>query len=251
MTTPANPTADEKPGNTPANPANPNPGAPPSGDPVELVPAAAAAPAIDDGEVIETGDPGLDLALDFFRKAGVGKDHPALKHARETGKFDLLRATLKEKGDAAKGFEKYVEVAEAAAERERSSQQAARNKARQIVFDAAGGEAKWAEIKAWAEKKADPGELQEINAAIRAGGIAAAKTVEWLRGLYDQEKGNGGANGAPKSALKEGAARGESSPDGGPLSPEQYRAAVREAQRKGARGAELDALAARRRAWRG
>jgi len=63
----------------------------------------------------KTGDPGLDMALSFIGKLGIGPDHPAIVAARQ-GDFAFIKAELAGRGDKAQGWEQYLSLAEKAFE---------------------------------------------------------------------------------------------------------------------------------------
>lgn len=194
-----------------------------------------------------TGDAGLDVALAFFAKAGIGKDNAALKHAAETGDFALLKAELATKN--LPGWEQHVALAEQAEGRIKAKAESTKAEAKATILKAVGGEEQWVAIRDWAAANATPDERKEINAALAAGGFQAKAAAEYLAARY--------AKAGPKDAkpaMKPGASS-LPAPNGSALSPRQYAAEVEKlAQKVGNHrvtdSPEYKALQARRLAWR-
>jgi hypothetical protein len=194
-----------------------------------------------------TGDAGLDVALAFFAKAGIGKDNAALKHAAETGDFALLKAELATKN--LPGWEQHVALAEQAEGRIKAKAESTKAEAKATILKAVGGEEQWVAIRDWAAANATHDERKEINAALAAGGFQAKAAAEYLTARY--------AKAGPKDAkpaMKPGASP-LPAPNGSALSPRQYAAEVEKlAQKVGNHrvtdSPEYRALQARRLAWR-
>jgi hypothetical protein len=171
-----------------------------------------------------TGDVGLDVALDFVGKLGLGPDHPAMA-ATATGDFSLIKAHLATMGDKATGWEQMVALAEAANTRATTAATATATAVSAAVHSVAGGEAEWNTIAAWAAINADPAEKQAINAMFDAGPVQARAAATMLLSAY---------NAAPGTVVKPAAATtGTASAAGtattnGPLTTRQYSDAVRD-----------------------
>ena len=194
------------------------------------VPAVPVAPVIpeDTGAVAyePTGDVGLDMALDFVGKAGIGVDHPAMKAAAQ-GDFTILKATLAAKG--AKGWEQFVALGEAAYEKvsKTEADKAAASKA--AVYKEAGGEEAWKEVQTWASANATPEEKAEINRLLNQGGLAAKGAVKYLVDAYSRAT-NVVVN--PRDPLANAARGGADTGANAPLSPRAYADAVQQLNNK-------------------
>ena len=197
MTTPA---TEVQPSNQPAVPAAPvTPPSPPADDvSVELdIGAADDAEGGDSGEPLieapegqtvqynKTGDPGLDMALGFIGKLGIGPDHPAIAAARQ-GDFSFIKAELAGRGEKAQGWEQYLSLAERAFENAQKSAQESTAKTKQIVEQAVGGADQWVAIQSWAKANAEPEERAQINSMLNQGGLAAQAAAKLLSELYNQ-----------------------------------------------------------------
>lgn len=239
---------------TPAtNPATPPvepavPASPLTLDPA--VPPVATPPATSEGvefEYTPTGDPGLDLALDFVGKHGFGPQDPAIQAAQK-GDFSALEAALKAKGDKAKGFERFVALAKQSFESGKAKREASEATAIKVVHEAAGGEANWKAIQTWAAANAEPEERAQINAALAAGGLTAKFAVQGLAALFAQAQ----KNAPPASAVKPGA--GAAPAATGHLTSREYSAEVQKLRNtlgtKLETSAEYKALVSRRQAAR-
>lgn len=160
-----------------------------------------------------TGDAGLDMALTFIGKAGIGPDSPAVL-AAQSGDFSVLKALLAEK--AIPGWEQYVALGEAAYKRTAEADAAKAAEGRAAIFKEAGGEEQWNAVKAWAGENATPEEKADINKQLAAGGLAAKTAVRYLVSLYERasnvvqepKDATTGAGKAPKAA--------------GPMGPREY-----------------------------
>lgn len=222
----------------------------PNPDDLQLVdPAQQALPEVN----VETGDPALDIALNFFVKAGVKLDDPVLKAASESGDFSLLEAKLATMDPSkARGWEKHVELAKGVHSKLAEAEKAKVAATTKLIHDAVGGEKAWADIKAWAAANAEPAERESVNAALKAGGLQAKAMAAYMRDTFLRK------TGAPKDptasvstpGAKPGAGQGEYA-----LSPRAYTAAVEELAQKIGKNRvdtspEYKQLQARRRAWR-
>ena len=197
MTTPA---TDVLPNGQPAAPVAPvTPPSPPTDDvSVELdIGAAVDAEGDGSGEPLgeapegqtvqynKTGDPGLDMALGFIGKLGIGPDHPAIVAARQ-GDFSFIKAELAGRGEKAQGWEQYLSLAERAFESAQKSAQESTAKTKQVVEQAVGGAEQWVAIQSWAKANAEPEERAQINSMLNQGGLAAQAAARLLSELYNQ-----------------------------------------------------------------
>jgi hypothetical protein len=230
---------------------NAPPAQPATGEPAPLSLDPAPAPAPGPVTYDPTGDPALDLALDFVGNLGFGPDHPAMAAASE-GNFELLRAEMKRLGDKAKGWEKFVAAGEAAYANQKSQKESAAEKTRAAVMSVMGDEATWASVQSWAAENADPAEKTAVNAAFAAGGVQAKAMALYLKQCYDNA---GGSRSKPQGASMV-QQQTSTSPGTAALSPRAYVAAVAELRARNMGrdiddSAEYAALRARRAAWRG
>jgi hypothetical protein len=187
--------------------------------PEAAAPAVPAAPAADAPIVTydSTGDVGLDLALDFVGKLGFGPEHAAMV-AAESGDFGPLKAALGALGEKAKGFEKFLALAEKASGDRKAAAETKVKADQEAINKVVGGQEEWNKIAAWARENAEPAEKAEINAALKAGGLAAKAVAAYLKGCYA---------GAPNTVVTPAAAvvpgGGSTPPAGaGPLSAGDY-----------------------------
>lgn len=163
----------------PATPADPA-AALEIGKPAAPPPPPAGAERV---EYDPTGDAGLDLALEFVGNLGYGPDHPAIV-AAQTGDFTALEADLKAKGDAAKGYERILQVAKTSYEHAAAKGKAEADATVKRVHEVVGGEANWKAIQAFATANADPAEAKQINAMFKAGGIQAEAAAQYLANAW-------------------------------------------------------------------
>lgn len=215
---------------------------------------ADTGPVGEEGEVIAyqpTGDVGLDMALGFIGKLGIGPAHPTVQAAKQ-GDFSFLKAHLAGLGAKAPGWEQYVALAERAYATAQDTATKSAAATRTVVEEAVGGAEAWNQIQSWAKANAEPEERAQINGMLSAGGMQARAAAILLSQLYAQ------ANDTvkePASPLK-GAQSNAASASTGPMSPEQYKIALKEltarvgAHRVG-QSAEYADLQSRRRAFRG
>lgn len=158
----------------------------PAPGPLQLGETKPAAVAPDPAPVAyaPTGDPAIDLGLDFIGNLGLGRDNPAVQ-AAEGGDFGPIEKLLGDMGERAKGYEKVLRVFEAAYNRTRADVTAKAEQQKQALYEAAGGEDSWKALKDWAVKEAEPAELESINAVLRSGGLAATLVVKALAGIRE------------------------------------------------------------------
>lgn len=177
--------------------------------------------ATDSIEYEPTGDVGLDMALNFVGKVGIGANHPAML-AAQSGDFSILKATLAAKG--VQGWEQFVALGEVAYTRTTAEAEKKATAGREAVYKEVGGEENWNAIKTWAGSNATAEEKAEINALLNQGGLAAKGAVKYLADAYTRAN-NVEVN--PKDALANAAAGGGApSSANGPLSSKEYSAAV-------------------------
>lgn len=210
---PANtPVGDQAPaGNAPANQAAPSPG---SGQPSDLSidpPAPNPAPENKAAAVVEyepTGDPGLDLALEFVGQRGFDESHPAMQ-AAVNGDFSLLEAALAAMGPKAAGYEKHLALAKKSYETTKATAEAKIKADIEAIHKAVGGEENWKAVQKWAGENAEPAERDAVNAALKQGGLVAKVMAQWLAGQYNKAAGtvvnpadatNPGAAGKPDAS---------------------------------------------------
>lgn len=230
-------------------------------DPAAAAPVAASvaapAPPAADGKAVPvsyepTGDAGLDMALGFLGKLGIGPADAAMQ-AAERGDFAMLKAQLALMGDKAQGWEQVVALGEQSYKGVQAKAQAEAKQTQDAILsvfgsDAAAAAAEWGKVRAWAADNAEPQERTAVNAALAAGGIAAKAMAAYLAGLY---RAHPSAVIEPAIVSKVGG-----SPDfnAGALSPEQYKAEL--SKLRAAKGQAMDGspdykvLQQRRMAWR-
>lgn len=222
-------------------------------DPKPAEPAKPGLPSIEQVIVPKTGDPATDIAVGFFAKSGISADDPAVVAAL-SGDTALLRAKAAEKG--IQGGDAYVAVIESVAVKAKALADAARERSEAVVSEVVGGKENWAKVKTFIESKATAEELEDINASLRAGGLRARITAEYVKKVY--EAGVGALVpevAAPVVDPNRAAVRGPD-PANQPLSPREYAKAVQELSRKVGPGyvtqsPEYAALGRRRAAYRG
>jgi hypothetical protein len=174
-----------------------------------------------------TGDPGLDVALDFVGARGFGPDHPAIQ-AAEKGDFGPLKAALAALGDKAKGWEKHVALAELSNTNrvEKAKAEVAANQ--EAINKVVGGQENWNAIAVWARENSEPAEKTAINKALAAGGIAAKAMAAYLDQCHQKAAGT---VKNPAEATKPGATPLPAA-NGGPLSAKEYATQVQALRQK-------------------
>lgn len=263
MTTEATPVAPSpgeqapSPGTVPAGTPPAAPPADPPSDPLVLPdpnaktePGPKDTPAEGVVQYNETGDTGLDMALEFVGNLGIGPEDPAMVKAGQ-GDFSALAEKLKGLGDKAKGFEKFLKLAEKALNDQASATKAQRQKDTEALYKVVGGEKEWQAISKWAGTNAEPAERENINKALAAGGMQAKAMALYLSTLYSKAAGT---TVNPAAVVVPGAAPAVPSV-GAPLSPAQYQNEIAKLSMVHGPGMirtpEYKALVARRQAFRG
>lgn len=207
--------------NTNPAPANSDPA--PADPPAPITLDVPADPPATDADTQfaygETGDPALDVALDFIGKLGIGPQDPAVV-AATNGKFELLEAKLEVLGDKAKGYERIVALAKGAYERSQEAAKATTTAIQSAVTKVAtDGGVEWAAVQKWASANADPAEKQAINAMLTADAVQARAAASLLVDAYRQ---SGGATITPANAVNTNAAPANTTVTNGALSPRDY-----------------------------
>ncbi len=183
------------------------------------------APAVEPTGVVTydaTGDPGLDIALEFVGARGFGPEHPAIV-AAEAGDFGPLKLALAALGDKAKGWERHLALAERS-NTERVDKAKAEVAANQEAIDkVVGGNENWQKIAEWARGNAEPAEKTAINAALKAGGIAAKAMAAYLDQCHQKAAGT---VKEPAAAVLPGVKPSPAGEGGGPLTARGYADAV-------------------------
>lgn len=194
----------------------------------------------------DTGDAGLNMALGFVGKLGLGPDDAAIK-AAGTGDFSMLKAKLAGLGDKAKGWEQYVALAEKSHADTVKATDAKVQKDTEVIHGAVGGKEQWAAISTWAAANAEPEEKAAVNSALKQGGLVAKVMALWLAERHS--KANGTVK-EPAPAVAAGAAGKADNSGAGPLSAKEYAKEVQALRQKEGYGFEngqgYKALQARR-----
>lgn len=183
---------------------------------------AAAAEQVVEGETYQynpTGDAGLDIALEFIGGLGFSADHAAVK-AATTGDFKAITLAMEKLGDKAKGFERYLKLAEAAFAANTKAREAKVKATEEAVYVAVGGKDEWDKIAAFTKTHADANEKAQIEAALAAGGMQAQSIALLLKQAYNK------ANPRTPSVVREGASGAAAKP-GGAMTPQDYADKVR------------------------
>lgn len=170
----------------------PAPAAKPDGKPATTIDPNAKPAAKTEPEVItyeETGDPKLDLALDFFGRNGLGPDHPAIAAAVD-GDFSFLEAYLDEKN--IQGWKSYVGLAKEAhgnvvkanTEREASIQGAVSQTLEQHGYTPE----QWNEAIDWVRQEAAE-DVPEINKLLASGPLGAKAITAYILANHREASG--------------------------------------------------------------
>lgn len=173
-----------------------------------------------------TGDAGLDMALGFIGKLGIGPGNAAFD-AAEKGDFSMLRAHLGGMGAKAAGFDGYIKLAEQAFEKGKEKATGAQAKTTEAIHSAVGGADQWKAIQTWAGKEATAEEKKDVNAALRAGGTQAKAMALWLAEKY---RGAKGTTVEPKRVADPSQSKPGAAVEGGPLSAKDYANATQKAR---------------------
>lgn len=196
-----------------------------------------------------TGDPALDMALEFVGKFGFGPEDPAMVAAGD-GNFALLEAKLAAMGDKAKGYEKFIALGKSSYAQVSEKAKAAAAEKATAIYNVVGGESQWKVIQAWAATNAEPAEQEAVNAALAGSPMQAKAMAHYLATLYDRASG---VNQTGRKAVNENGPAG-GSPQNGALTPRAYTKEVDALKRKlGSKMEESNdykQLIARRQAWR-
>lgn len=165
-----------------------------------------------------TGDVGLDMALNFVGKLGMGPEHPALDAALK-GDFSLIKAQLAGMGAAAQGWEQYVALAEKAFSETATKEEAKLQSIGAAIHSAVGGEAEWKTIQEWAGKNATPEEKAAINAMLTADAVQARAAAVLLKQTWEAKATDRKYD--PASAVRHDASAHAPSPNTSPLTRRQ------------------------------
>lgn len=134
----------------------------------------------------ETGDAGLDLALEYLGNLGLTDEHPAIVKAA-AGDFGPLEAHLK--AVKAPGHEKYLKLAREGVARQVTvvnDAVAAKNNA---VFAVVGGAENWAKVAAWAKANATDSERDDMNEMLRKSPTTAAAAAKAIFAAFNAKTG--------------------------------------------------------------
>lgn len=173
----------------PAQPVTPAvaPSGSPAGDPDSLsleTPKAQVEPEV---TLESTGDPALDIALQYFLKQGIKLEDPAIVKAA-AGDFSLLEAMLTVKG--LKDSSAYLGLAKKAYADNQAAATAKVEAAKKDILSVVGGDTQWDAIRTWASANATDVEKVEVSAALRQGGTVAKAMAQYLKSAYEQAPGN-------------------------------------------------------------
>lgn len=163
-----------------------------------------------------TGDAGMDMALTFAGKLGLGMDHPAMA-ATVTGDWSLLEAHLATLGDKAAGWQQMIALAKEADGRLTAKQTEATTAINNAVSGVLGESE--AAVLAWAGKAATADEKSEINTMLRASPVQARAAAMLLASLYAQASGT---VVVPANAMREGGGSNPAQGDTSPISRKQF-----------------------------
>jgi hypothetical protein len=137
----------------------------------------------------ETGDPKLDLALDFFGRHGLDADHQAIK-AAITGDFSFLEAYLDEKD--VKGWKSYVALAKEAHASAVKTVQEADAKVSEAVsktLEQFGySNEQWGEAIQWVRTES-PEDVPEINKLLSSGPLGARAITAFILSNHREASG--------------------------------------------------------------
>jgi hypothetical protein len=224
---------------------------PPVTPPAPVTPPVTPAPVGDSIEIVTyepTGDPGLDIALEFVGKLGYRTDSPAMQAAMN-GDYTLIEAELAALGPKAAGWERHVALAKAADERAARAAADTKVATDNACEKAVGGKEQWAAIQTWAVANASAEEKAAINAMFDLGPIAARMAAIAMSQAYRSAPGT---VITPKDPLRDVAG---SVPATGALSKREYTQAVQQLRqsmgRKFETSQEYADLRARHAAYRG
>lgn len=178
-----------------------------------------------------TGDTGLDMALEFVGKLGIGPGNKAFD-AAEKGDFGPLRAHLGALGDKAKGYENFVKLAESAYNKGKAENEVKVAKTVEAIHAVVGGAEQWKAIQKWASENAEPDEKVSVNAGLKAGGAQAKAMARYLAECYAKAKGTTVEPAEVVARDAGGASRQPAAGANGALSAKEYAVAVQAARQK-------------------
>lgn len=192
------------------------------------VPTEPAAPNGEEGKNFDvsahlTGDPGMDLAMNYLAKLGFTPDGDEVKAAIEKGEFSLLEAKLASMGDKASGWKEHLALAKAYLEAEDAKFEAHISECENAAWSVAGGQEQWKQICSWATSVADPKEAESINAMLKADKVQAKAAAVYLTQLYQKAAGT---VVEPVSPIQ--GAQPTTQAAHGAISPAEYRSAIAE-----------------------
>lgn len=167
-------------------------------DPAKPVVPANGQPAVDnvpsdknDAGIVTyepTGDAGIDMALSFIGSLGIEGNDPSMV-AAANGDFSFIKAKLATMGDAAKGWEMQVALAEQGYARQADAWKAEQGKTLDAVHKVAGGADQWNALVEWAGTQVDAAEKAALDAMFDAGPTSAAMAARMLKQAYAEAKG--------------------------------------------------------------
>lgn len=199
----------------------------------------------------KTGDVAMDIALEFFGKAGLKPTDPEVL-AAQAGDFSLLKAKLAALNKP--GWAEHVALAEGSFAAKANAAKETATKVTDAVYGVMGGEAQWKEVQAWARQHATPEEAAEVNAMFKAGPLQAKAAAVYLKTQFEAAGNRASKVGEQAAGDTRGAA--PASAAGNALSPREFAAAVADLVRErgsravdGAGSPEYRALVARRKAY--
>ncbi|WCD56067.1 scaffold protein [Caulobacter phage BL198] len=221
----------------------------PVADPIAAAAAAAAAEAAKAGEqnpvpdkpikedppepsftYEPTGDPALDVALEFIGGLGINEHNPAMQAAIK-GDFTALKALCASMGDKAKGYERFVALGEraytdakAASDKTHAAKQAA-------IEEIAGDTDTWNAVLAWVGTVAEPHEKTRLNEMLQGDEFQMRAAANLIMTQYNKRV-NAPLKGATKHDASGGKGTASAEGDNKPLNRREYAAAVRELSSK-------------------
>jgi len=213
----------------------------PADDPLALnAPADVSPPVV---EYEPTGDPALDLTLNWLAGIGIGPEDAALVNAQK-GDFALLEAKLSLMGPKAKGWETYLALGKRSYETAQVAAKAKVEATKADIVKVVGSDEEWGKVRAWAATQVSDAERDVVSNTLRGGGLQAKAMAAYLHSLYKQ------ANpAAPREPIKQDAGRG-SPAVGTPMTARAYSDAIQALRNKLGRDPmgtpEYDAISAER-----
>lgn len=190
-----------------------------------------------------TGDPALDLTLNWLAGIGIGPEDAALVNAQK-GDFALLEAKLSLMGPKAKGWETYLALGKKSYEGAQVAAKAKVEATKADIIKVVGSDEEWGKVRAWAATQVTDAERTAVTDTLRGGGLQAKAMAAYLHGLYKQ------ANpAAPRDPVRPDAGRGSPAVNQ-PMTARAYADAVQALRNKTGRDPqgtpEYDALSAER-----